>query len=469
MVEPCLEEEVVMFLTYLSRELRHRTRQAVFVALGLAVGIGLVITVSSVSSGVKNAQAEVLHSLYGIGTDITVTQSPTVGSGSPPIRLGLGGGGRSGTSFSRDSLTSVGLGTLKESSVAEVAKLKHVSSAAGALSLTDNQISGTISASGSGGAGSFQDNSFSVDGVDISNSKVGVLSSATLASGHTFTSADSDSDVALVSKDFAASKNLKVGSSLTIAGKKFTVIGIVSPAQGSSTVDVFIPLARAQALSGLKGDVNEIYVSADSSSDISTVAKEISSALPKTTVTTSSDLASEVSGSLSSTATLASNLGKWLSAAVLAAAFALAGLLTMSAVSRRVREFGTLKALGWRKRRVVGQVMGEALAMGVVGGIAGVALGLAGSAVIDAIAPSLTASPGAAGTGGPGGAGAFSGAFHRLANSASTVTVHLAADVTLGIVVAAVALAIAGGLLAGSLGGWRAARMRPADALAQVR
>jgi ABC-type antimicrobial peptide transport system permease subunit len=32
-------------------------------------------------------------------------------------------------------------------------------------------------------------------------------------------------------------------------------------------------------------------------------------------------------------------------------------------VSRRVREFGTLKALGWRTRRVVGQVMGEALAM----------------------------------------------------------------------------------------------------------
>jgi ABC-type antimicrobial peptide transport system permease subunit len=43
----------------------------------------------------------------------------------------------------------------------------------------------------------------------------------------------------------------------------------------------------------------------------------------------------------------------------LVAAFLLAALLMMSAVTRRVREFGTLKALGWRSRRVVEQVMGE--------------------------------------------------------------------------------------------------------------
>ena len=70
-----------MFLTYLGRELRRRARQASIIALGLALGIGLVITVTALSSGVKNAQGEVLHSLYGQGTDITVTKSPTAGSG----------------------------------------------------------------------------------------------------------------------------------------------------------------------------------------------------------------------------------------------------------------------------------------------------------------------------------------------------------------------------------------------------
>jgi len=59
---------------------------------------------------------------------------------------------------------------------------------------------------------------------------------------------------------------------------------------------VFIPLARAQALASLKGKVNTIYVAADSASNISGVAKEISGMLPKATVTTSSSLASEVTG-----------------------------------------------------------------------------------------------------------------------------------------------------------------------------
>ena len=66
-----------MFVTYLVRELRRRKRQACFIALGLAVGIGLVITVTAASAGVKNAQSTVLHSLYGVGTDITVTTAPS--------------------------------------------------------------------------------------------------------------------------------------------------------------------------------------------------------------------------------------------------------------------------------------------------------------------------------------------------------------------------------------------------------
>src|SRR5579862_4592714 len=71
------------FLRYLGRELGRRARQATVIALGLALGIGLVITVSAAAAGVKNAQASVLHSLYGVGTDLTVTQQPKAGSGLP--------------------------------------------------------------------------------------------------------------------------------------------------------------------------------------------------------------------------------------------------------------------------------------------------------------------------------------------------------------------------------------------------
>src|SRR5215472_18596464 len=83
-----------MFLTYLLRDLRRRARQAILIALGLALGVGLVITVTAASAGVRNAQTDVLHSLYGVGTDITVTQAPAAGAGRPGgFAFGPGAGG----------------------------------------------------------------------------------------------------------------------------------------------------------------------------------------------------------------------------------------------------------------------------------------------------------------------------------------------------------------------------------------
>ena len=136
-------------------------------------------------------------------------------------------------------------------------------------------------------------------------------------------------------------------------------------------------------------------MSAASATDIPAVQAGDRHLLPGATVTDQDNLAGEVTGSLASASSLAANLGRWLSVAVLAAAFGVASVLTMAAVSRRVREFGTLKALGWRSRRVVGQVMGESFVIGVGGAVLGVALGYGGTALIDALAPKLTATVGA--------------------------------------------------------------------------
>jgi ABC-type lipoprotein release transport system permease subunit len=463
-----------MFITYLLRELRRRMRQAIFIALGLALGVGLVITVTAASDGVSATQGTVLHSLYGVGTDVTVTQSPAAGSFGG-TRFNFGGGGQhSSTTISRDILAGAGMGTIKSSAVTTVSGLTDVSGTTGALVLNDVKLSGTVSTSGGQpgrggpGAGSLSSSSFTVTGVDPSHDSLGPLSSATITSGHTFTTAESDSNVAVVDSDYATAQNLKPGSTVTVAGKSFSVIGIVRAAQGENSADVYIPLAPAQALANMPNEVNTIYVSAASASDISAVSREISRALPTATVTTSSNLASEVSGSLSSASTLANSLGKWLAVAVLAAAFGLASILTLSAVSRRVREFGTLKAMGWRSRRIIRQIMGEALVIGIAGGAAGVGIGYGAAALVEALAPPLTATTaaGAPGAGGPGGPGARFG--HPAASAAHTVSVHLTAPVTLGAVGLAVVLAIAGALIAGSLGGWRAVRLRPAAALARV-
>jgi putative ABC transport system permease protein len=479
-----------MFWTYLRRELRRRMRQAVFIALGLALGIGLVITVAAATSGVQNAQAAVLHSLYGVGTDLTITQPPKQG-----IDAGLSfgfrqqikqqikeaGGGQiaAGTKINDNELQNIQYETLTASQLAAVSRQRHVTGAEGALELSDIAVTGTVPAitAGSGSvSSSFTTNTFTVDGVDVSRNSLGPLSSAAITAGRGLRAADATANVALADSGYATANKLKPGSQVTIGTARFTVVGIVSVPQGSNPPNLYIPLARAQAVGAtgtakLTNQVNTIYVAADSSSNIPAVQRELTALLPSATVTDASDLASQVTGSVGNAASLADNLGKWLSVAVLAAAFGLAILLTMAAVARRVREFGTLKALGWRSSRIVGQVLGESLVICVVGGAAGVALGYGGAALIDKLAPKLSAIVGSSPPGltSSGATGAAAKLEQQIGSAAThTVYVTLTAPVTVGAILLAVALAVAGGLLAGMFGGWRAARLRPAAALTKV-
>ena len=365
-------------------------------------------------------------------------------------------------------------GTLTAGSVTKAASQHDVTAAAGGLTLNDVSVTGTVPAisAGSGSiSSSFTTNQFTVDGVDTAHSALGPLSSAKVTSGTGLTASDANADDALVDSAYATQNKLSTGDTIDVGGTSFKIIGIVAAPQGGSPPEVYVPLAKAQAIgttgsAKLAGQVNTIYVSAASAADIPAVQQELSKALPGATVTDSSDLAGEVTGSLSSASSLASNLGKWLSVAVLIAAFGVASLLTMAAVARRVREFGTLKALGWRSTRVIGQVMGESIVIGIVGAAAGIGLGYVGVTLIDKLAPQLSATVGSAGT--SGGTGAFAGFIKGATSTAHTVSVALTAPVTADLIGIAVALAVGGGLIAGLFGGWRAARLRPAAALTKV-
>jgi putative ABC transport system permease protein len=484
-----------MFFTYIYRELRRRHRQALLTALGLAVGVGLVVAVTAYAGGVSDAQDTVLHSLYGVGTDITVSQTQKLDQAGPP-RFDMNPGSRSqqGKAFSRDAVRSApGQQSVKATKVAAIESLDGVAQAVGGLTLTSVHVSGNFAqAFSQGGAqppsgGSISGSSatapepsasqapikvssYSVAGVDVGQTGLGPLSSTELVSGRTFTSSETTTRVAVLDKAYARQNSYSLGDTIKISGAKYKVIGLVTSAAGSSSgSNVYIPLALAQKMSDNVGKVNQIFVRASSANDIAAVKKEIKTVLPRATVTTAQDLADQVSGSLKSASQLADTLGKWLAIAALVAAFAVASLLTVSAVSRRVREFGTLKALGWRSRRVVGQVMGESVVQGLIGGVLGVLIGIAGAQLIAHFSPVLKATVGQTATaGGPGGMAPPPGMQAALGQAAQTVAVHLTAPVSIQLVLLAAGLALLGGILAGAFGGWRAARLRPADALRRV-
>ncbi|WP_405831974.1 ABC transporter permease [Streptomyces sp. NBC_01176] len=492
-----------MFGIYLKRELSRRKKAALVIAMGLALGIALVITVDSVSAGMQQAQGKVLKSLYGLGTDMTVTKArpAATGSSSGRPKFDFDAKSDSSTTQSSDRVMTQGGQSLKSSLVTQVAAQKGVSSAVGALSLNVTKVdgsftrgtaksstsSGSAGSSGSrqggpgggqgggsgqpqvqGGGASFDVNSYSVAGVDVTHQDLGPLATSRITTGRTFAASQTDAKVAVLSASYAKENKKTVGGTLTISGTKYTVIGIATPDSSESTTDVYLPLKQAQTLGDSKDKVTTIYVKATDSKQIDTVKAAIQKNISGTTVTTSADLASTVSGSLSTASNLATSVGKWLSVAVLVAAFLVAALLTSSAVSRRVREFGTLKALGWPSRRVTRQVVGESVVNGLFGGALGIALGLGAAYAVTAISPKLTAELGSTGGGGGGMGGGPGGGGPGRQAVKNTMEIALSAPVSVTTIALAAGLAIAGGLVAGAMGGWRASRMRPADALRSV-
>ncbi|KRA23901.1 hypothetical protein ASD65_05305 [Microbacterium sp. Root61] len=476
-----------MYWTYLRRELAGRKKQTIIVAAGLAVAIALVIIVNSLAAGVRDAQAEALQSVYGVGTDLTVTGAAAEpGQGGGPqfeFEDGAGESTDGTTTLSQSRLMTDRMrGTIDASSVDTVTGLDGVSAASGALSLTNTTFSGEMpdrsqtqvqpeagaappqgGPDGAGGS-AFDLNSFTVLGVDTNAATVGPLSAVTVPEGRALTAEDAGQNVAVLDATYASTNSLAVGGTIDVGGSEMEIVGIVASASDTAdtAADVYIPLGVAQSLAGVEDVISTVYVQAASAGDIGAVQAAIEESLPDATVSSQSDLASTVSGSLSSASALISNLGTWLSLIVLGVAVLLAVLFTISGVSRRTREFGTLKAIGWSNGRVVGQVAGESMVQGLIGGGIGLALGLLGIWVINVISPTISVASETPGRGGPAG-GAFPGALQA---AASDIVLH--ASLTAWVIIAAIGLAIAGGLIAGVFGGWRAARLSPAEALRSV-
>ena len=77
----------MFFLEYIGSELRRRKGRTFLTALGLALGVGLVVTVAALSDGLDKAQDEVLAPLTGVGTDLSVSR---------PLEIDQNGSGASG-------------------------------------------------------------------------------------------------------------------------------------------------------------------------------------------------------------------------------------------------------------------------------------------------------------------------------------------------------------------------------------
>ncbi|MGH2949133.1 MAG: ABC transporter permease, partial [Solirubrobacteraceae bacterium] len=383
-------------LAYIWAEVRRRRGRTVLTALGLGVGVALVVTVTALSDGLDRAQEEVLEPLTGVGTDLSVTRPIDPEDGPRRLReeaggarIGLRDRGEPGERFEDDAFMATQL-SFEAGQVQRVAALDGVAEAAAGLTVNALHVSGRVPEPEErfGGPRGIDVESRSVTGVDTGSS-LGAIAPSQIVEGEWFS--DDPRREAVLNTAYAKREGVAVGDSIDLGGRTFEVVGLVRTPLGGQASDVYTELGVLQRLSDRKGRANVIYVRAEDGGDVAGLAREIERTIDSAEVTTASELAERVGGSLVDAKEVAGRLGTALTVVALLAAVLIAVLLTLSSVAKRVRELGTLKAIGWRQRRVVGQVTGEALVQGALGGVVGAALGIGAAALVTALGPELQA------------------------------------------------------------------------------
>jgi len=225
-----------------------------------------------------------------------------------------------------------------------------------------------------------------------------------------------------------------VGDVVLIGGQQIKVVGVFTSDNVLEMQSVYIPLTLFQRLRGTPGVVGGFYVAVVRGKDekatratITMVSREIKARFPELATDRTEDFArnNEVVGLTRTTA--------W-GMSVIAFVVAVLGVVnTMSmAVLERTREIGLLRALGWRRRRVLGLLLSESVLLTMVGGGLGIALAIIGLRLL-ARDPEM-----------------------RLLAITGSPPRFYAETIAMGLVL---------GLLGGVLPAYRAARISPAEAL----
>lgn len=484
--------------SYLRAELFRRRTKTFLIAAGLAVPIALTILVGAFSTGLGSAQDEVLEPLVGLGTDMTATKSTTPEGGGPPggpARVGFADR-EPGEEFSENTFTTGFNTAFSDKNVDKVENLGDVTEAAGALTVNNIVVSGTIpeqtGTSGGGpgmggnqmGGGGGGPDSISFDNKSVTGlptgTDLGPVSADQLQTGKWL--ADDNSKQAVISSSYAKSNDLAVGDEVKVKSTSFEIVGIVSSPLAGSASDVYVKLGQLQSIADMENKITTVYVRATSQEAVAAVSDEVKSTLGgSTTVTTNSSLANQVSGSLVSANRLVDKISAFLLIALLAAAAIITSILTLNAVNKRTREFGTLKSIGWSDGRLIRQVMGESLATGMIGAAAGAVLGVIGIAVAKQVPMSLEVSGASGGGGGavralagggapPGGAapGGGGGGPFGAAREAATQTIEIIPTLSVSTILIAAAIGAVTALIAGAAGSFKTSKLSPVEALKHV-
>jgi len=231
----------------------------------------------------------------------------------------------------------------------------------------------------------------------------------------------------LLGHKVAESMGLQVGDTFRILDSAFRVVGIYETGQAVEESSGVITLRDVQRLAGRPHQVGMYGIKVGDPDKVGEMLDYLDAQFPEIEVS----LSSEFAESLPDMERMNTMIDQIVLMAVLLGGVGMLNTMLMS-VLERTREIGVLRALGWRRRQVVGQILRESLLLGVVGGVCGILLGMG-----------------------------FVLALQRIPFVGGMLEPHYGT----GLLARAMIIALAAGVIGALYPAWRATRMLPVEAL----
>jgi putative ABC transport system permease protein len=175
-----------------------------------------------------------------------------------------------------------------------------------------------------------------------------------------------------VGKVASQNEKIKLGSKLTIQGEKVKVVGIYEVGSIYEDGGGLVPLKDLQRIFKKEGKVTVILVKLKSGEDIKAVAKRIEKKFDDLATVTSLEEYSKVDQGTETVDVAAWGISLL---AIIVGGIGVMNTMIMS-VFERTREIGVLRAVGWRRWRIILMIISEALTVTVLATLVGIAIGV---------------------------------------------------------------------------------------------
>ncbi|HSB88385.1 MAG TPA: FtsX-like permease family protein, partial [Anaerolineales bacterium] len=175
----------------------------------------------------------------------------------------------------------------------------------------------------------------------------------------------------IVGQRMAEAMHTHVGDTLDLAGHRYKVVGIYTSDIGWEEIGGIISLREAQLFAGRPRKVTLYSVRLHDPVQAPQVVDEINARFSDV----HASLAGEFADEMPDMARASAMLNGISLLAILVGGVGVLNTMLMS-VHERTREIGVLRALGWRRRAVLGLILREAVILGLLGAVGGILVAL---------------------------------------------------------------------------------------------